>query len=126
MTLRASPPGTRANNEGSSTHPLLAQPLGCAPPEGAPCFPLGPVERKDDLRGGSLWVMASPSSGPSGWLGPKSFLLSSLSHRQLWLSPAQSGSDDSRCCEGSNKQAGFWVQGVAAAKHTPHPAQPLP
>lgn len=69
-------------------------------------------------------MLASPSSGPSGWFGPKSFLLSSLSHRQLWLRPAQSGSDDSRCCEGPNEQAGFWVQGMAAAKHTHASSRP--
>lgn len=63
-------------------------------------------------------MMASPSSGPSGWFGPKSFLLFSLSRRQLWLGPAQAGSDDSRCCEGPKEQAGSWVQGVAAAEHT--------
>lgn len=39
MTLRASPPGTRANNEGTSTHTLLAQPLGWAPLEGGTLLP---------------------------------------------------------------------------------------
>lgn len=62
-------------------------------------------------------MTASPSSGSSGWSGPKSFL-PSLSHRHLWLSPSQSGSDDSRCCDGPKEQAGSSVQGVAAAEHT--------
>lgn len=55
---------------------------------------------------GGLWVTASPSSGSSGCSGPKNFLPFSRGCRQLWVSPARSGSDDSRCWDGPKEQGG--------------------
>lgn len=87
---------------------------------------MGWVPGKDDIRRGGLWVTASPSSGSSGWSGPKNFLPSSQGCRQLWLSPALSGSDDSRCWDGPKEQAGPWVQGAAGAEHPHFVSHPPP
>lgn len=51
-------------------------------------------------------MTASPSSGSSGWSGPKNFLPFPRGCRQLWVSPARSGSDDSRCWDGPKEQEG--------------------